>query len=211
MKYTHILWDFNGTIYADMEASRQATNALLRDRGLKEIVTLDEMRQGFGFPVKDYYRTLGFDYEIESYENIAGEWTKLYSVMSERSALCEGVLDVITKLHTDGYNQSIISACELKLLQDKLKKLNISSFFNNISGTCDVNAHSKSQVALQWRACNLDAVALMIGDAPHDCEVASLIGADCILYSGGFVSESRLKLCGVPVINRFEELLDYIY
>ena len=209
-KYTHILWDFNGTIYADMDASRQATNVLLKARGLKEIDTLDEMRSGFGFPVKDYYETLGFDYESERYEDIASEWIKLYSDMSERSGLCEGALEVITKLHASGYEQSIISACELKILREKLKKINISGFFNDISGTCDVNAHSKSQIALKWRECNPKAIALMIGDAPHDYEVASLIGADCVLYSGGFVSKQRLERYGVPVIDHLSEIINYV-
>ena len=210
-KYTHLLWDFNGTIYADMNASRMATNCLLKSRGLKEISTLEEMRQNFGFPVKDYYEHLGFDYSAEKYEDIAAEWIKLYSVMSERAVLCEGVAEVITKLHNDGYVQSIISACEHTLLQEKLKELCIAHLFCNVSGTNDVNAHSKSQVALKWRECNPDATALMIGDTPHDYEVASLIGVDCILYSGGFVSEARLKAMGVPVIGKFDELFSYIY
>ena len=210
-KYTHLLWDFNGTIYADMEASRGATNYWLKSRGLKEISTLEDMRRGFGFPVKDYYECLGFDYSIERYEDIAEEWMKLYSVMSEQSTLCEGVLDVITKLNNEGYIQSIISACEHDLLEDKLRRLGIDYFFSNVSGTSDVSAHSKSQVALKWRELNPEAEALMIGDTPHDYEVASLIGADCVLYSGGFVSEERLNLLGVPVIRNFEELLDHIY
>lgn len=210
-KYTHILWDFNGTIYADMNASRQATNILLKQRGLREIETLDEMRQGFGFPVKDYYKSLGFNYELEQYEGIATEWIKLYSVISEQSPLCDGVADVLTKLHNGGYNQAIISACEQSLLQKKLKTLGVADFFNNILGTNDANAHSKAQVALGWRSNNPEATAIMIGDTPHDCEVASLIGADCILYSGGFVSETRLRHLGVPVITCFDELFNYIY
>ena len=210
-KYTHLLWDFNGTIYADMNVSRMATNCLLKSRGLKEISTLEEMRQKFGFPVKDYYEYLGFDYNAEKYEDIAAEWIKLYSVMSESVTLCEGVAETITKLHNDGYIQSIISACEHTMLQEKMEELCIAHLFCNVSGTNDVSAHSKSQVALKWRECNPDATALMIGDTPHDYEVALLIGADCILYSGGFVSEARLRTIGVPVIGEFDELFNYIY
>lgn len=210
-KYTHLLWDFNGTIYADMNASRMATNCLLKARGLKEISTPEEMRQKFCFPVKDYYEYLGFDYSVEKYEDIAAEWINLYLAMSEQALLCEGVADAITKLHNDGYIQSIISACEHTMLQEKLQKLGISRFFCDISGTNDVSAHSKSQVALKWRENNPDATAIMIGDTPHDYEVASLIGVDCVLYSGGFVSESRLKNIGVPIVSKFDELFNYIY
>ena len=71
MKYTHILWDFNGTIFNDVDASRRATNILLRRYGLPEILSVDELRGRFGFPVRDYYAGRGFDFERYSYEDMA--------------------------------------------------------------------------------------------------------------------------------------------
>ena len=59
MKYTHLFWDFNGTIFADMEAGLISTNIMLRERGIREIKDLDEYREVFNFPIKDYYRVIG--------------------------------------------------------------------------------------------------------------------------------------------------------
>ena len=209
-KYTHILWDFNGTIYNDVDASRQATNVLLEERNLKPIETIRQLREGFCFPVKDYYSSLGFDYSLESYEDIAIKWTKLYNDFSKLSTSVDGVGDVITKLNVLGYTQSIISACENDLLHTKLFELGFDGLFAEVEGTGDSNAHSKMQIALEWKRCNPSSTALFIGDTPHDFEVATAINADCILYSGGFVSEARLISCGCPVIGSFEELWSYI-
>lgn len=210
MKYTHVLWDFNGTIYNDADASRKATNVLLKDRGLKQIETIEQLRDKFCFPVKDYYRSLGFDYTKDRYENIAIEWSVLYNEFSKFSGLVDGVSDVITKLNDRGYVQSIISASEYNLLCTKLSVLGIDGIFKEVSGTSDSNAHSKIQIAVDWRKCNPDAVAIVVGDTPHDYEVASAIYADCILYSGGFVSRSRLEQCGCPVIDSFDEIWQYV-
>ena len=56
MKYSHIIWDFNGTILDDVSIGIEAINMLLLRRGLKTIDSVDEYRRIFGFPIKDYYR-----------------------------------------------------------------------------------------------------------------------------------------------------------
>ena len=178
--------------------------------GLNPIETVQQLKEKFCFPVKDYYSLLGFDYSQKSYEDIAIEWTSLYNEFSESSTIMDGVGYVIKALNEQGYIQSIVSACENNLLKMKLSSLGLSEFFEKIEGTRDSNAHSKIQIALDWKRHNPDAVAVVIGDTEHDYEVASAIGADCILYSGGFVSEERLQRIGCPVIRDFDEIWDYI-
>ena len=209
-KYTHILWDFNGTIYDDADASRRATNVLLGARGLRQIETLDVLRSRFCFPVKNYYSELGFDYSIESYEDIASEWSAIYNEISRDSGFCKGVDTVIRQMSERGYKQTILSACESKILADKLIGLGACKNFENVFGTDNVNAHSKTQLAVEWLKANPHAVALMIGDTEHDFEVANMLGADCILYSKGYCSKERLTKLGCPVIDDFDEIWNYI-
>ena len=70
MKYTHIIWDFNGTIFADMDAGIVSVNKMLEERGLPIIPNIEYYRDIFDFPIIDYYRGLGFDFEKESYEDV---------------------------------------------------------------------------------------------------------------------------------------------
>lgn len=209
-KYTHILWDFNGTIFDDVDASRRATNVLLEARGLKQIETVEQLQERFCFPVKKYYSELGFDYSVEPYEDIATEWSKIYDEFSAESGFCNGVDAVIMRLDELGYTQTVLSACESKILTEKLSILGVLSRFKNIFGTDDVNAHSKTQLVDVWRKLNPNAVALVIGDTGHDFEVADIVGADCILYSGGYNSRERLSKFGCPVIDKFEDIWGFI-
>lgn len=210
MKYTHILWDFNGTLFDDVEASLRATNVLLRREGLPTLADTNALRRHFRFPVKDYYATLGFDFDRISYERLAVEWAALYEAECERCGASPNAVRVVTKLKKSGVSQAIISACEHKMLSARLSALGLDNVFEDVCGMDDVNAHSKLDTALAWREAHRGAVALMIGDTPHDLEAAGTIGADCILYSGGFVSRERLERLGVTVIDDLGQIMDYI-
>ena len=51
MKYTHIIWDFNGTILNDVQACIESVNVLLKARGLAEIASVEDYRAIQEFPV----------------------------------------------------------------------------------------------------------------------------------------------------------------
>ena len=60
--YTHVIWDFNGTILNDVRLGISCTNRMLEERGLPVIPDEDTYRGIFGFPIDDYYSRLGFDF-----------------------------------------------------------------------------------------------------------------------------------------------------
>ena len=74
MKYTHIIWDFNGTILSDMQICIDSVNEMLSRRELETIPDIEAYRRIFDFPVIDYYRRLGFDFSKEPYEELAKTW-----------------------------------------------------------------------------------------------------------------------------------------
>ena len=65
MKYQHIIWDWNGTLLNDAWLFVDIMNGVLSNRKLP-LITVDDYRKLFCFPVKDYYKKLGFDLENES-------------------------------------------------------------------------------------------------------------------------------------------------
>ena len=64
----YVIWDFNGTIIDDVDVSFRAANILLEEYGLKKISSHDEYRGMLCFPVIDYYRKLGFDFDKIDYK-----------------------------------------------------------------------------------------------------------------------------------------------
>lgn len=210
MKYTHIIWDFNGTLLDDVEIGIQTVNRLLEKRNLKTIKNAEEYRNVFCFPVKEYYRKLGFDFDAEGYDVLAEEWVGQYLSIVDDAPLRDGVLDVLKRLDSAGFDQIILSATESAMLKKQLRSLDIDKYFSDILGLDNIYAHSKAEIARLWARENSPVNALMIGDTAHDREVAAYAGFDCILVANGHQPKETLIACGVPVIESIGEVIDMI-
>ena len=210
MKYTHLFWDFNGTILADMIAGMESTNEMLASRNLPVIPDVATYRELFDFPIKDYYAGLGFDFEKESYEVLAPIWVELYNEKSKLSRLNEGVAEVVAEVRKLGGAQVVFSATEREMLLRQLGELGLMEPFDEIIGLDNIHAESKTHLARKWRAEHPDAVILYVGDTVHDAENARILQADCLLYTGGHQSRQRLARCNFPMIDHITEIMDYL-
>lgn len=194
-QYTHVLWDFNGTILDDVEASIESANALLERHGLPRLASTEAYRLLFGFPVIDYYRRLGFDFERDSYADLAVEWVAYYLKYSSLSTLYPDVVAGLEAVGRLGISQLVLSATERGMLERQVIELGIRSYFDGLLGMENIHAYSKEEIALGWREQYPDARVLLIGDTDHDSDVARAIGADCVLLSCGHQSAQRLAAC----------------
>ncbi|MBQ8397389.1 MAG: HAD family hydrolase [Clostridia bacterium] len=208
--WTHLIWDFNGTLYDDVAAGVESINEMLRARGLCEFASFDDYRDIFDFPIEDYYRALGLDVDREGYDALAHEWVALYLAHSRTAGLRAGVAAVLDALTARNMPQLVLSASEREMLMGQLRGLGIADRFTDVLGLDNIYAGSKAAIAAAWRQAHPDARPLFVGDTLHDAEVAALIGADCVLITGGHHSRARLETAGVPVIDRFEELLSLV-
>ena len=81
LKHTHLIWDFNGTILQDVDLTLRCTNTMLAARDLPTFSSVEAYREVFGFPIDEYYRRMGFDFEKEDYETVlAPEWASVRDV-----------------------------------------------------------------------------------------------------------------------------------
>lgn len=210
MKYTHLFWDFNGTILSDMEAGMDSTNMMLAKRGLPVIEGLDAYREIFDFPIKNYYKSLGFDFDEEPYEVLAPEWVNIYNEKSKSASVIDGVEKTISAVASMGVVQVLFSATERKMLLRQLGELGLTESFDEIIGLDNIHAESKLHLAKRWREEHPDARILYVGDTLHDAENARVLGADCLLFTGGHQSRRRLSACPYPLIDNVDEVLGYI-
>lgn len=205
-QYTHVIWDFNGTVLKDMQAGIDSINAMLAPRGLPTLNSLAEYREAFDFPVEAYYRNLGFDFEKEDFKTcLAPLWVELYRANSGSTVIYEGVAPLAKALRAAGIHQSVLSASQRHMLKEQLDEYGVAHWFDEIWGTDTIHAYGKAELALAWRRAHPGATALLLGDTTHDFAVAREMGADCILIADGHQSKERLLACGVPVA---EDLLD---
>ena len=206
MKYTDIIWDFNGTLLDDIRAGIDAVNDMLSRRGLATIDSVEQYRELFCFPIIDYYEKLGFDFEKEDYKTcLAPLWVSLYEQNEWRAPLFAGVEPLTAALRAHGIRQSILSASESGMMKKQLDARGALAWFDEIWGNDCIHAYGKEGLAAAWRAKHPDACAVVIGDTVHDFAVAQAMDADCILVAAGHHSYEKLISCGVPVVR---DLLD---
>ena len=210
-KYSHIIWDWNGTLFDDIDWCVKVINKLLSKRNMKTLNGISEYHSVFGFPIADYYRKIGFDFDVEPFEELAVEYIALYH--SNNSGDCrlfpdaENTLSSIKKM---GITQVILTASEMNNLLLQMSGFNISGYFDELLGLTDIYGKSKVEIGLDYMKQNQIENAVLIGDSLHDYEAAQALGVDCMLIPNGHQSREKLQTCGVPVLDDISEVVEYI-
>jgi len=210
MKYKYIIWDFNGTILNDVNVGIKSVNTLLEKRKLPLINNVGEYHKVFDFPIIGYYERIGFDFEKESYYDVAIEWVKEYLKNVTGAKLFPGILECIKNFRKLNLKQMILSATEINMLKTQLQNLKIIGYFDEILGLDNINAYSKIDIALNLLQKIDPAETILIGDTTHDYETAMKMGIDCVLIANGHQSECALLDCGVPVLKTVKDLDSFI-
>jgi len=206
-KRTTIIWDWNGTLLDDAEICRKAINKMLKARDLCEL-SIEKYREVFTFPVIDYYKEIGFDFEREEWEKVAMEFINLYISALPDCRLAPFVPYTLEAFNKKGYRQAIISAMQHDALLKSVSDLGISDFFEYIGCIGDHYGGGKIDNARNYlsRTGLNPAQITLIGDTIHDSEVAVELGCNCILVSTGHQSHQRLQKTGLTVIRNLSEV-----
>ncbi len=208
MKYKHIVWDWNGTLVNDTWLFVDIMNGVLKNRNLDEI-TLDDYRNVFDFPVQDYYKKLGFDFDDEPFESAGLDFIKIYDDRKFEPKLFDDTMSTLNTLKQFGCTHSILSAQNVVTLKKSVCHYQLDGMFQYISGLEDHYAIGKvdqGKNLIQNLDFQLDEVA-MIGDTEHDYEVAQAMGIKCFLMDRGHNSTRRLQTKQTQVLSSFSDLL----
>lgn len=181
-----IIWDWNGTLLNDVDSCVNAMNIMLKRRNMN-LLDRSAYKNIFTFPVQDYYKILGFDFEKEPFENLSVEYIDLYKEIAKQAPLQPGAIDLLDSFANRGIKQIILSASEQSSLEYQVKQGQIYKYFDSIIGLNNIHAKSKLQNALNYMSdSKIDPKqVLLIGDTYHDYEVALEIDCDCFLVRNG--------------------------
>ena len=201
-KYKHIIWDWNGTLFDDVELCHNIINGLLIRNEIEEI-SLQRYREIFDFPVKKYYANAGLDFSKTSFEVLGKEFMDEYEERKFESSVFIDVKDVLGTVHSLGLTQSVLSAYKHDSLLKITEYFGIKDYFIDLSGLDNIYAASKIDLGKKWikKSGYKGSEIVLIGDTIHDFEVAREIGTDSILIASGHQSKERLLKCGVPVFD----------
>lgn len=206
----YVVWDFNGTILDDVQTGINSINVLLSRRGLPTLDGVEDYHAHFGFPIIEYYRGLGFDFEKEPFSQIAPEWVEQYDKFVVDAPLCDDVTETVERFRAAGWRQVILSATKQEMLERQLDELGIRALFDEALGMDTIEAHTKLPAGRAWIKRARPEYAVMIGDTIHDAQVAKEIGVDCVLVARGHQSRSTLEAAGAPVFDTLPDAATFI-
>ncbi len=200
-----IVWDWNGTLLNDVQASLDSLNAILRTHNLPRL-SLADYRAQFVYPVPAFYHHLGLEPDPESWVSIAEVYHLRFCISPKLRPHLQA-RETLQACRARGYRLMILSALEQNLLFDQVRESDLLDLFDAVIGSDNVNGSSKQNKA---RSLNLPAGTLLVGDTLHDAEVAKALGWHAILVNHGHQDDARLSQACVPIIQSLPELLTYL-
>jgi len=207
-EYSHVIWDWNGTLIDDVWLAVDVMNEMLIKRKIP-LLTIERYKEIFDFPVKDYYERVGFDFTVESFEIVGTEFIENYNIRHFECNLYAPVYEMVRSLEKHSVSQSILSARKQKQLDEEIVHYKLDSYIKFLVGLDNHYAGSKVDnglMLLKELKLHRENVVL-IGDTTHDFDVAHTMGVDCILIASGHNTKDKLLRCNTQVFNALDELL----
>ncbi|MFE1249734.1 HAD family hydrolase [Streptomyces sp. NPDC058735] len=204
----HIVWDWNGTLFHDIDAIIGATNAAFAELGL-EPLTLQKYRELYCVPVPKFYERLMGRLPTEAeWERMDDVFHRYYAQHRTACELTVGAAELLSGWRSAGRSQSILSMYVHEELVPLVRGFGIEPHFIRVDGRTGPSGGSKAEHMVRHLG-SLSGVApertVVIGDAADDAVAALHVGARAVLYTGGSHSRASLEAVGVPVVDTLEE------
>lgn len=207
----HIVWDWNGTLFHDVDAVIGATNAAFAELGL-EPLTLERYRELYCVPVPKFYeRLMGRLPSEAEWELMDATFHRHYTEHRMSCGLAEGVVELLTEWAAAGRSQSILSMYGHEDLVPLVRGFGIEPHFIRVDGRTGPSGGSKAEHMVRHLGA-LSALGgvepgrtVVIGDAVDDAVAARGVGARAVLYTGGSHGRASLEAVGVPVVDTLRE------
>ena len=210
MKYKYVLWDWNGTLLDDLDASLYAVNDMLEVYG-KESLDLKTYYSYIDTPIYKFYEKI-FDLKVVTMEMIKPLFGEFYIKHDPKIKLADGAETLLKLLCEKGVKQYIVSAAHIDDILKHAEKYKICSIFEKIEAARDRDAGSKIERAkrLMKEEKIIPGECVMVGDTLHDLETADALGVECVLYSKGHTDRETLERTGKKVFSSFDEISKFL-
>lgn len=211
----HVVWDWNGTLFADLHIVVEAVNETVVAMGGPK-VSEDDYRRHYTRPVRAFYETL-------LGRTISGdEWTWVDSAFHEayfrripNADLASDARSALNSVSALGLTQSLLSMAPHEHLVPLVTWFGLDDSLIQIDGVRDNAGVPKAESMARHLQTLLDhgqapderIEYLVVGDALDDAAAADANGVACVLYASGSHDQSALEATGYPVAHTLTEAL----
>ncbi|SDQ90198.1 HAD family hydrolase [Thermostaphylospora chromogena] len=207
----HIVWDWNGTLFHDIDAVVGATNEVFRPYGLPAL-TAEGFREVYTRPIwRAYERILGRPLEEGEWELLDAGFHDHYHRLMADCDLADDCRATLAAWEGAGGSQSLLSMWMHDRLVPAVAEFGIDIHFSRVDGLRGPGGgHKAEHMVAHVQALGVDPrEVLVIGDSVDDAHAAQHVGARAVLYSGGMTHRRELEATGLPVVDTLTEALEY--
>ncbi len=209
-KYKFIIWDWNGTLYDDLDISFGAINDMLAKRNMPPL-DLATFLSYIDTPISRFYEK-AFDLSKETFEDLVGEYYAIYREYAESLPVPAELAETVRLLKNVGTCQVVVSGYEHAELLHLMKKWGVDGCFDSISGSGDRNALPKTERVREMIKKHgfSEKDCVIVGDTDQEYNAAKALDIDCIMVGWGHQPREYIRSFGCPIAENYTSLKDLL-
>ncbi len=206
MKYTHAIFDLDGTLTDPKEGITKCVQYALKSFGIDE--ELDNLTCFIGPPLAEMFHTT---YGVDGAKAVEKYRERYRDIGIFENAVYDGVPELLRALKAAGVKVALATSKPEVFALRILEKYKIAEYFDvSVGSELDGRRTDKAEVVAEAlrRLGNPDkSGVIMIGDRSHDVIGAEKCGVGCIGVSFGYAAEGELKTAGaIKIADSVSEL-----
>lgn len=200
---THVVWDWNGTLFADAEAMMTSTIDAFHRFDLPP-VTIERYRALHTQPIDTFYdRLFGQTVPAGLRQQLHAAFHEAYQRRRPDLGLDPGAHEALRQVDQAGLSQSLLSMHPHETVAHLARHFALTEQLVRIDGQQGPDAGFKQDhLATHLQALDIAPdSALLIGDSVDDARAAHAVGTHCVLYASGLHTVEALHAENVPVTH----------
>jgi len=212
----HVVWDWNGTLFDDLEIVVASVNVSLRSVGAPPI-DADGYRAVYQRPLDRFYEALlGRPVLPDEMAAIDRDFHDAYHALLDQARLTVDARRAVDLVECRGQTQSVLSMWWHERLVPAVRYFELEDYMLAVDGHRGPPGASKhdhlarhvEQLTRLFPGRVLREAITVIGDVTDDADAARAVGAGCVLYDGGSQPRAVLEATGVPVAASLVEAVE---
>jgi phosphoglycolate phosphatase-like HAD superfamily hydrolase len=208
---THVVWDWNGTLYDDFHVVVKAAARACASVGGPPLDAAT-YRAHFTRPVQRFYAAvLGRPVAEDEWRALNDLYLATYREQQAQASLATDARAALAAVAAAGHTQSLLSMWDHDELVALVRQLGIDNAFVRVDGLRTREGGGKTAHLLR----HLEAVApavdgevLMVGDTTDDATAAQAAHIRCVLLDDGPHPREALTACNVPLAGSLVHALE---
>jgi phosphoglycolate phosphatase-like HAD superfamily hydrolase len=212
----HVVWDWNGTLFDDLEIVVASVNVSLRAIGAAPI-DVETYRAVYQRPLYRFYQNLlGRPVPPEEMRSIDDDFHAAYHALLDQARLTVDARRAIELVAERGGTQSVLSMWWHDQLVPAVRFFGLEDHMLAVDGHRGGPGESKEkhlaghveQLTRLFPELVRREAVVVIGDVTDDADAARAARVGCVLYDGGSQPRAVLEATGVPVAATLVEAVE---